>query len=67
MTNESTTAILKECRSALACAEDALRSSYQVCDYPANGNSDQDHALANVRSTKGRLDEFLARLEQSND
>lgn len=35
---------------ALKLAEEGLRLSYQVCDYPANGCSIQDDALALVRS-----------------
>lgn len=34
--------------AALAEAKSALRSCYQVADYPANGQSDQDIALAMV-------------------
>jgi len=34
---------------ALKSAESALASCYQVCDYPANGRSDQDYALSEVR------------------
>jgi hypothetical protein len=35
---------------ALREAETALRSCYQVADYPANGRTDQDDALRTVRA-----------------
>lgn len=38
-----------EMLEALRSAEEGLRSCYQVCDYPANGRSSQDHALREVR------------------
>lgn len=52
-------ALLMDCQSALERAEEGLRSCYQVVDYPANGCSDQDHALASVRGTLGRLSNLL--------
>ena len=41
---------------ALLQAEYALAMSYQVCDYPANGNSTQDHALAAVRAALAKAE-----------
>lgn len=40
-------------------AKDALASSYQVCDWPANGRSTQDYALTRVKEAiaKFSLDE----------
>ncbi|WP_341702572.1 hypothetical protein [Ferrovibrio sp.] len=40
--------------AALEEAEEGLASSYQVCDYPANGRSQQDRALASVRAALAR-------------
>lgn len=42
---------LREIYDTLNEAEDALALSYQVCDWPANGSSMQDHALKRVRLT----------------
>lgn len=41
---------LRKMEEALRAAESGLASSYQVCDYPANGRSEQDRALAIVRA-----------------
>lgn len=43
------TDVNQQLADALREAEDALASSYQVVDFPANGTSPQDAALAKVR------------------
>jgi hypothetical protein len=40
---------------ALRSAEEGLRTCYQVCDYPANGRSQQDYSLAQVSSVLQRI------------
>ena len=39
---------IEELTAALKRCHDALSSCYQVCDYPANGNTEQDHAMLNA-------------------
>lgn len=43
-------ALMGKMHGALKEAESALASCYQVCDYPANGRSEQDDALRSVQS-----------------
>lgn len=47
--------LVLELGETLESAEEALRTCYQVCDYPANGQSDQDFALAKVRIALAKL------------
>lgn len=51
--------LLKELQNTLLDAEAALRLCYQVADYPADGNSSQDEALATVRASLKKLDSLL--------
>lgn len=51
--------LLEDCKAILEMAEEGLRTCYQVCDYPANGNSTQDHALSAVRTTLAKLEKLL--------
>ena len=48
--NAKLIAAAPEIYEALKLAEDALRTSYNVADYPADGESKQDIALASARA-----------------
>lgn len=51
--------LLKDLQNTLLDAEAALASCYRVVDWPANGNSTQDEALATVRASLKKLDQLL--------
>lgn len=62
---ESAEALVEQYRTALLTARDALASSYDVSDYPANGKTKQDKAIAAIDAMVERIAEMTKRAESA--